>query len=252
MKHFALFLLLFLIHTKETTKESQAADLYIYSASSMASVLEKITKDYQQDKIYIVSAATSALAWQIMHGARADIFITAHPSWLNKVKPLKTEVFAYNRLTLVSKRGAALNFTGNFAENFAHGQSSAAFERALANKRLALGDISAPIGLYTKQALEHYRLWGSAQKFAVFGHNAHAVLTWVKRGTVAAGVVYASDLRAHQQIQEVMRFAPESHEPIIYQMALMSGAQEAEALWQFLKNDQARAALKNWGFQIKK
>ena len=240
MKHFALFLLLFLIHTKE----SQAADLYIYSASSMASVLEKITKDYQQDKIYIVSAATSALAWQIMHGARADIFITAHPSWLNKVKPLKTEVFAYNRLALVTQRGASLNFTRD--------QSSTAFEKALANKRLALGDISAPIGLYTKQALDHYRLWGSAQKFAVFGHNAHAVLTWVKRGSVAAGVVYASDLRAHQQIQEVMRFAPESHEPIIYQMALMSGAREAEALWQFLKNDQARAALKNWGFQIKK
>ena len=241
MKHFALFLLLFLIHTKE----SQAADLYIYSASSMASVLEKITKDYQQDKIYIVSAATSALAWQIMHGARADIFITAHPSWLNKVKPLKTEVFAYNRLALVTQRGASLNFAGD-------DQSSAAFEKALANKRLALGDVSAPIGLYTKQALNHYRLWGSAQKFAVFGHNAHAVLTWVKRGSVAAGVVYASDLRAHQQIQEVMRFAPESHEPIIYQMALMSGAREAEALWQFLKSDQARAALKNWGFQIKK
>ena len=241
MKHFALFLLLFLIYNKA----AQAADLYIYSASSMASVLEKITKDYQQDKIYIVSAATSALAWQIMHGARADIFITAHPSWLNKVKPLKTEVFAYNRLALVTQRGASLNFAGD-------DQSSAAFEKALANKRLALGDISAPIGLYTKQALDHYRLWGSAQKFAVFGHNAHAVLTWVKRGTVAAGVVYASDLRAHQQIQEVMRFAPESHEPIIYQMALMSGAQEAEALWQFLKNDQARAALKNWGFQIKK
>ena len=240
MKHFALFLLLFLIHTKE----SQAADLYIYSASSMASVLEKITKDYQQDKIYIVSAATSALAWQIMHGARADIFITAHPSWLNKVKPLKTEVFAYNRLALVTQRGASLNFTRD--------QSSATFESALANKRLALGDISAPIGLYTKQALDHYRLWESAQKFAVFGHNAHAVLTWVKRGNVAAGVVYASDLRAHQQIQEVMRFAPESHEPIIYQMALMSGAREAEALWQFLKSDQARAALKNWGFQIKK
>ena len=241
MKHFALFLLLFLIHTKE----SQAADLYIYSASSMASVLEKITKDYQQDKIYIVSAATSALAWQIMHGARADIFITAHPSWLNKVKPLKTEVFAYNRLALVTQRGASLNFAGD-------DQSSTAFEKALANKRLALGDISAPIGLYTKQALDHYQLWESAQKFAVFGHNAHAVLTWVKRGTVAAGVVYASDLRAHQQIQEVMRFAPESHEPIIYQMALMSGAREAEALWQFLKSDQARAALKNWGFQIKK
>ena len=241
MKYFALFLLLFLIHTKE----SQAADLYIYSASSMASVLEKITKDYQQDKIYIVSAATSALAWQIMHGARADIFITAHPSWLNKVKPLKTEVFAYNRLALVTQRGASLNFAGD-------DQSSTAFESALANKRLALGDVSAPIGLYTKQALDHYRLWGSAQKFAVFGHNAHAVLTWVKRGSVAAGVVYASDLRAHQQIQEVMRFAPESHEPIIYQMALMSGAREAEVLWQFLKSDQARAALKNWGFQIKK
>ena len=240
MKYFALFLLLFLIHTKE----SQAADLYIYSASSMASALEKITKDYQQDKIYIVSAATSALAWQIMHGARADIFITAHPSWLNKVKPLKTEVFAYNRLVLVTQRGASLNFAQD-------DQSSAAFESALANKRLALGDISAPIGLYTKQALDHYRLWGSAQKFAVFGHNAHAVLTWVKRGSVAAGVVYASDLRAHQQIQEVMRFAPKSHEPIIYQMALMSGAREAEALWQFLKSDQARAALKNWGFQIK-
>ena len=248
MKHFALFLLLFLIYNKA----AQAADLYIYSASSMASVLEKITKDYQQDKIYIVSAATSALAWQIMHGARADIFITAHPSWLNKVKPLKTEVFAYNRLALASKRAAVLDFTGNFTENFARDQSSAAFEKALANKRLALGDISTPIGLYTKQALDHYRLWGSAQKFAVFGHNAQAVLTWVKRGTVAAGVVYASDLRAHRQIKEVMRFVPESHEPIIYQMALMSGAQEAEALWQFLKSEQARAALKNWGFQIKK
>ncbi len=243
MKRFALFLFLLLSYAPA----AHAVDLYIYCASSMATALEKIAKDYPKDRVYVVSAATSALAWQIMHGARADIFITAHPIWLAKVRPLKTTMLASNRLTLVAKRGASLDLA-----DFAPDQASATFDTVFSGKRIALGDTSVPIGLYTKQALRYHRLWTSAQKFAVFGQNAHVVLSWVKRGNVAAAVIYASDLHAHPKLTPIMQFAPESHEPIIYQMGLVSSSQESEALWLFLNSQQTRVVLKNRGFEIRK
>ncbi len=242
-----LSLLSFLSLALTSAQPISAADLYIYSASSVASVLEEAVKDYQKDKIerdrvHIVAAATSALAWQIERGAKADIFITAHSSWLKRVKPLQTAAIAHNQLVLVAQQHQKLTFT--FL------QSGAALKAALADRRIALGDTSTPLGLYTKQALNHHQLWTSVQNHAVFGPNARAVLSWVARGDVAAAIIYASDLHAHSQLQSVARPAPDSHEPISYQMALLSPSSQAQKLWTFLQSDQVRAKLQQRGFLI--
>ena len=98
---------------------------------------------------------------------------------------------------------------------------------------MALVD-SVPAGVYGKQALTHLGLWdrlGPDAADVAQADNVRAALALVATGAAPYGVVYATDAYAEPRVHVVARFAPDSHEPIVYPAALtLAGAARPAAV----------------------
>jgi len=82
----------------------------------------------------------------------------------------------------------------------------------------------------------------------VMASNVRAVLMYVERGEVDAGIVYRSDAQASDKVVLVGTFPAESHSPIICPVAACSDRAAALGFLVFLKTDEAKAILKKYGF----
>ena len=69
----------------------------------------------------------------------------------------------------------------------------------------------------------------------VFGEDVRQVLDYVVRDEVEAGVVYSSDaLSAGDKIKVVARATDESHDPILYPIAVVKESKQQEAAKKFI------------------
>lgn len=128
--------------------------LTVFAAAGIASPLEEIAAAFTKRtgvEIRFNLAASSTLARQIESGAAADVYLSAHPKWLDYLRQrdlLGAEVvdqLVCNRLALIAPRGREFKprFSGDFA-------LADAFEG-----RLAVGDFDhVPVGMYAAEALD--------------------------------------------------------------------------------------------------
>lgn len=193
-------------------------------------------------------AASSALARQVLSGARADLFISADEPWMEEVarkgllQPRSRTIFVRNRLVLVAPAARPLRL--KIGRGFP-------LARALGAGRLAMADpASVPAGRYGQQALTNLGVWASVAPRIVRAENVRAALALVERGEAAAGVVYATDAMASRRVQTVGTFPAASHAPITYPAALLSTAQspDAAAFLRFLLSREGQAIFRRHGF----
>ena len=77
----------------------------------------------------------------------------------------------------------------------------AMLERLPAGEKLAIGDPhSVPVGSYTREAFRKLGKWEPLQDRLVFGGHVAAVLAYVRRGEVAAAVVYRTDVLSLEDV----------------------------------------------------
>ncbi|HSN31630.1 MAG TPA: molybdate ABC transporter substrate-binding protein [Ideonella sp.] len=227
----------------------------VFAAASLADVLRTLAGRWSKgDRPLILRlsfAASSTLARQIEQGAPADIFISADEGWMDHVEkrgridPASRRVLATNRLVVV-RRGPESGASPS--------ESTAALRAALLaggpTARVATGDPAhVPVGLYARAALERLGLWSEVEPRLVRADNVRSALAFVERGEAAAGIVYATDARAGHGLAVAARFPADSHPPIRYPAALVTGAAPAarEALAR-LYGLQAQAVLRAAGF----
>jgi molybdate transport system substrate-binding protein len=231
-------------------QERQRPELLVFAAASLTDVLGELSKAYERQRgvaVRLSFAASSVLARQIEAGGQADVFISADQEWMDYlqarglVEKASRRNLAGNRLVLIAPADSPLELRIQPAFGLA---------AALGNGRLSTGDPDlVPVGRYARSALVSLGVWNDVQDRLVRADNVRSALMFVARGECPLGIVYASDALAAAQVRVVDMFPANTHAPITYPVARVSGARiEAAGYVDFLASPQAGETWRRFGF----
>lgn len=226
-----------------------AGDVTVFAAASLKNALDEVAAGFTAKtghRVTISYASSNTLAKQIIEGAPADIFISANTEWMDEVE----------KESLVQHRADLL---GNRLVLIAHGDAAAVAVNAdtdlaamLDGEKLAMALVdSVPAGRYGKAALESLGLWNSVRTEVAQSDNVRAALALVATGEAPLGIVYATDAAAEDDVTVVGELPANSHPPITYPAALLTGADEADgAFYETLSGASADAIFARHGFIV--
>ena len=230
-----------------------ADEVVVFAAASLKGALDAVAADYQAatgNTVTISYAGSNALAKQIIEGAPADIFISAAVNWMDEVEKAGLVV-----------GGTRADLLGNTLVLVAHGKDAAPVEIGagldlaglLGDGKLSMTMMdSVPAGQYGKESLETLKLWAGVEGSVAQSENVRAALTLVSTGEAPFGIVYASDAIADENVTVVGTFPADSHKPILYPAALLTGAADEadKAFLEALSADATDAKFAAQGFAV--
>ena len=230
----------------------------IFAAASLGPALDQVISAFAssaaaQDldlEIRPVYAASSTLARQILAGAPADLYLSAHPRWTQELEQAgviqadRQVQLLGNRLALIAPADSTLALSVD---------TSSGWAAALAEDRLALGDPQhVPAGLYAAEALRRLGLWDLVASRLAQAPDVRAALALVSRGEAALGIVYRSDLVGLDSVRLLQLLPAEAHSPIVYDLAVIRqpGADRtaATAFFDYLQGPEATELFEAHGF----
>jgi molybdate transport system substrate-binding protein len=237
-------------------QKAGATTITIFAAASLKNALDAAAAAYKKstgNKVVVSYAGSSALAKQIEQGAPADIFMSADLDWMDYVqnkKLIKDDTrfnLLGNRLVLIAPK--ASTSTLKIAPNFP-------LAVAVGDGRIAMANVkSVPAGKYGSAALEKLGVWKDVEPKVAQADNVRAALALVAQGEAPFGIVYETDAVAEPKVKVVDAFPEDSHPPIIYPVAIVSSAKNADAakiFIDYLKTADAQAFFTKQGFSILK
>jgi molybdate transport system substrate-binding protein len=235
-------------------QQSLAADsektLTVFAAASLTNVLQDLGDAFTKDTSIPVRfsfAASSALARQIENGSRADMFFSADLEWMdylqarNLIQPATRHDVLGNQLVLIAPLDSKI--TLKIEPHFA-------LAAAVGKSHLATGDPdSVPVGRYAHEALANLGVWDQVAARLVRADSVRSALAFVDRGEAALGIVYATDALVDKNVRVVDMFPPDSHMPIIYPVALTTGARaDAAKFLAYIRGPAGDLAFQHYGF----
>jgi molybdate transport system substrate-binding protein len=180
-------------------------------------------------KAHFNYGASGALQKQIESGAPADVFASAGARQMDElvtkgfIIPATRTDFARNSLVLIVPAKASV------ISSFSDLSDPAVKKVAVGNPK------TVPVGQYTEQMLTRLKLLPEIQSKLIFAEDVRQVLDYVVRDEVEAGVVYSSDaLSAGDKVKVVARAADDSHDPILYPIAIVNDSKQQEAARKFI------------------
>ncbi|MFM1652434.1 molybdate ABC transporter substrate-binding protein [Brevibacillus sp. B_LB10_24] len=237
--------------TDQSKTETPAKDveLMVSAAASLTDALQELKSGFESEHpgvtLTYVFGSSGKLGQQIENGAPVDVFLSASGKDMDKLQEknlIKQDTrvdFAKNQLVLVANQSSSLQLDS--------------FERITPDKvqHFAIGEPeSVPAGRYTKEVLEHLKLWDSLQSKLVFANDVRQVLTYVESGNADLGAVYASDAAIAKQVKVLATADPSWHKPIVYPGAVVASAAhpaEAKAFLDYLQGDKGKETLEKYG-----
>ncbi len=236
--------------------DAPPAVIRVAAASSLSDALEDIARDFEQThaiQVELVLSSSGKLLAQLRAGAPIDVLIFAAARQMEEasaaglIDPATRQDIAGNTLVVVvpASRGHA---TG---EPIARDPATVLSSDAV--RRVAVGEpTTVPAGQYADQALRHLKLDERLSGKRVYGATARQVLDYVVRGEVDAGIVYATDAAsADDAVSVAAVISPDTHDPIVYPAAVVSGQRQpaaATAFVAYLRSPAAQQALRARGF----
>jgi molybdate transport system substrate-binding protein len=229
-----------------------AADVTMFAAASLSSVMPEIAAAYQKQTGQTVTfsfAASSVLARQIENSPGADIFMSADSDWMDYldsrglVQHTTRKSLLATHLVLIAPAGSAPSL--KIAPHFD-------ILGALKGGRLAVADPnSVPAGKYAKSALTSLGVWNAVADHLAQAENVRVALAYVARGETPLGIVYTTDALAEPKVRIVDTFPDKSHAAILYPAALTKDAKPtAKAFLDYLSGPEARALFAKYGFEV--
>ena len=232
-----------------------AEEVVVFAAASLKGPLDSLAAEFQAETgntVTISYAGSNALAKQIIEGAPADIFLSAAVNWMDEVEKAGLIV-----------DGTRFDLLGNTLVLIAHGKDAAPVEIGpgfdlaglLGDGKLSMAMVDAvPAGQYGMASLENLGIWSSVEPSVAQSENVRAALTLVSTGEAPYGIVYATDAVADDNVTVVGTFPADSHKPIVYPGALLTGAADAadKAFFEALSSDASDATFTEQGFEILK
>ncbi|MBD2462934.1 molybdate ABC transporter substrate-binding protein [Oscillatoria sp. FACHB-1407] len=235
-----------------TPAKAQSVTLLIAAAASLQDALEELDPMFERANRDITInynfAASGPLQQQIEQGAPVDLFISAAARQMNTLQERNLIVsntrrnLLTNNLVLVVPRNSTLQLSGF---------------RQLTNPRvrhISIGEPrSVPAGQYAEELFTNLGILDQLQSKFVLGNSVRNVLASVESGNADAGVVYTTDARIADQVQQVATAPSNLHSPIVYPMAVIATSRNQEATRtyaRFLSSSQAQAVFRRYGFGI--
>jgi molybdate transport system substrate-binding protein len=229
-----------------------AADVTMFAAASLSSVMPEIAAAYQKQTGQTVKfsfAASSVLARQIENSPGADIFMSADSDWMDYldsrglVQHATRKSLLATHLALIAPAGSGASL--KIAPHFD-------ILGALKGGRLAIADPdSVPAGKYAKSALTSLGVWNALVDHLAQAENVRVALAYVARGETPLGIVYTTDALAEPKVRIIDTFPDKTHAPIVYPAALTKDAKPAaKAFLDFLSGPEARTLFTKYGFEI--
>jgi molybdate transport system substrate-binding protein len=231
-------------------------NLVIFAAASTTNAISEIGKLYEARhpvNVQTAFASSSTLAKQIANGAPADVYLSANIKWMDYLAQKKA-IDKRSRFDLLGNRIVLVVPAQSPIKSIdvKPGMHLAAVLGK--DGRLAMGNPAhVPAGIYGKQALVTLGLWDQVKDRLAPMKDVRAALAMVERAETPVGLVYATDAAITKKVRVVGTFPADSHPPIVYPVAAVTGGKTkaAASFLKFLKSPQARAVFEKYGFSVR-
>ena len=231
---------------------AQAQDVTFSVAISMKEAVEELGKGFMAGRPGVMLrynfGSSGELQKQIEAGAPVDLFISAAQRQMDELEQKRLvvsatrRVFARNVLTVIKPSDSKIDIA-----------KPADLLDARITKIVIGNPKTVPAGQYAEESLKALGLWEKLQPRLVYAENVRQALDYVARGEVDAGVVYTTDaVTRGQQVKEAFRPAEDTYRPVLYPVAVVSGAKQAtlaQAFVDLLLSREGQAMLGRLGFQ---
>lgn len=237
--------------TQLSPSQQTAGEITVSAAVSLREAFGEIGKQYEArtgTRVNFNFGASGALQKQIESGAPVDVFASAGRPQMEAlaaqelIVPESRRDFARNTLVLAVPADQTAGL-----KSFADLGGAAVRKLAVGNPKIV------PAGQYAAQALTRLGLWQQLQPRLVLAEDVRQVLDYVARGEVEAGLVYASDVRAADNRVRIVGRAPaDSHDPILYPLAVVRASKQRGAAQAFIDavvSDEGQGSLEKYGFE---
>lgn len=224
-----------------------AAEVLVAAASSLTNAFRDLAAQYERShpdtRVLTTFGASDVVLRQIIEGAPVDVFAAADQTTMDEaqaagaIDPATRVNFVRNEVVLIVP-----------AQDPYHVRSLADLARV---RRIALGNpATVPVGRYARAALEQAGAWDEVRAREILGQNVRQVLSYVERGEVDAGFVFATDAALlKDRVRVVQTLATPA--PVVYPIALVrrSGrAAQSASFLAFVTSAAGRAVLARYGF----
>ncbi len=236
---------------KTTGNRQPVGEITVSAAASLRDAFGEIGKLYESrtsTRVNFNFGASGALQKQIESGAPVDVFASAGRPQMDAlatqglIEPETRRDFARNTLVLVVPANSVSS-----VKAFTDLGNAKVTKLAVGNPK------TVPVGQYAEQSLTRLGLWQQLQPHLILAEDVRQVLDYVTRGEVDAGIVYASDVRtAENKVRTVANAPGDSHDPILYPLAVVRASKYQEAARAFAEtvvSDEGQRILEKYGFE---
>ena len=225
----------------------------VFAAASLTDALNEAAESWRSrgnGAVLLSFGSSATMAKQIELGAPADIYASADETWMsyladnNLIEPGTIRRPIGNDLALVG---------GPDQDRIIVIEPGFDLLGALKGGRLAIGDPkSVPAGRYAQQALTNLGVWDKVAPHIAPASDVRAAMALVQRGEAPFGIVYATDAMGRGEMKMLTLFPEDSHDPIVYPMAIIAGhaRPEVKAFFEFLTGPEGTALFGRYGFKI--
>ncbi len=245
-----IFLLTFLLisFVSQNSYAVNSRNLTIFAEPNLALALTKIVRIYSQKSHTIVSVnfnSAADLIAEIDSGEPADVFISAHSSWIESLRQ-KGLVDVYNigyiardRLVLTTSKT-----NSTLSSNFPLEDALRVLDQNKAT--LILDNEGSSSGFFAKNLLARLDL-NNIKLFTKLVEDKTTLLTSIKSNNQNYSLLLASQVNNETDLQILSQ---EKDENIFYQALVIAGdnMEVAREFLKFLKSDVAKSILKENGF----
>lgn len=236
--------------SKENQKKNpdEKTTLNLSAAASLEQALKPIISEYEKtsgNSVNVNLAGSGTLQKQIQEKAPVDIFISAGKKQMDLLNDKglisESENLLENSLVIVSNK-----------ENPVKLKSIEDLKNI--DGKIAVAELeTVPVGNYTKESLDYYKIFDQVKDKLVYGKDVKATLNMVDTKEVDVGFVYLSDAETDDLVEVSYEIDPKSHSKILYPMGKISyseNSKEKDDLYEYLKSDRAREEFERAGFKI--
>jgi len=228
---------------------SQAVEITVYAAASLADAMKEITPLYTKatgDTLRFNFGASGALARQIKEGAPADVIFSADELRVDQLEkaglllPGTRRTLLANTLVVVvaAEGGASVKTVADLAKTEV--------------RRIAIGEpATVPVGTYTKEYLQKTGDWEKLVGKMVPLDTVRAALAAVESSNAEAGFVYKTDALISKKVKIAIEVPLAEGPKISYPVAVLKDAKQpeaAKALVEFLAGADAQKVFAKYGF----